>query len=155
MTLHHGGYFLKRIEHTGGGFAMNYRHMGHLFVLRKVSVDGHGVDRLRLVELHHVAVQPVILCDYAHSFAVSAVGGDEQVVFRTHRTAERRLYAERAAALHQHRRIFLGAARSDAYELLADNFHNAFVIVFVPCAPVAHHGTLHCLCGRQRTRGKQ
>ena len=155
VALHYGGYFFKRIEHAGGRLAVDYRHMGHFLVLGQVSVDGRRADGFSLVELHHVAVQPVILGNHAHAFAVSAVGCDEQMVVRTHRAAERSLDTERAAALHQHRRIFFGAARSDAYKLFPDYFHYAFVIVFVPCAPVAHHGVLHCLRCSQRSGGKQ
>ena len=149
VLLYNGCNVGQRIEHSGSGLAVNHRHVCRLGMTGQIFVYLLRVNGLSLLKAHHVAVQMIIVGYHAHTLSVGSVGSHEQMVVGLYHRTERSLNTEAAAALHQHRRIFFGAARRQLHELFAYNLNNAYIIVFVPCAPVAHHGFLNGVCGCQ------
>ena len=102
-----------------------------------------------------MVLDAVIGGDDTHAVAVGAVGGDEHVVCGADGGAQGGLHAECPAALHQHGCIVFRTAGGKRHQFFTDFLDDADVVVFIPRAPVAHHGFLDSFAGGQRAGGQK
>ena len=133
---------------------MHHRHMGD----RRVSIE-----QLRhLLRVRHLVVMlivdlmldPRVLRDVRHALSIRPVGADEQLVPGSDHACEHRLYPEAAAALHEHRRIFLrgdmGKLEKPFPDLLCD-----LLVIVVPRTVVEHHLLFYRVRRGERSRCKK
>lgn len=151
----HVGHFVDAVQQTGRGFAVHHRKMRRIGGFGQCLQGGGARYGFGLPQRHELIVDAVVIGDPGHPFSVGAVGEDEQFVVRAYRGADGRLHAVGAAALQQYGRVPVLVEPGDLQQTAADRHDDPFVVVFVPCAPVLHHGFADGLRGAQRPRSEQ
>ena len=114
----------------------------HLGMRVEIGIYRSRVYLFGFGEVKQVVLYPIVVGNHTHTFPVCSVGSDEQVFVIAYSAADGGLHTESPAALHQHRRVFVRAARYEFDKFPSYDLYDAGVVVFVPSTPVTHHGLL-------------
>ena len=132
--------FFDGIQNPGSGFTMHKGNVGDIGIVAQVVVNVFYGYLLCLFKGEHIIVEVIIFGDITHTVAVGSVATNQKFVFRGDGCTQNGFYAVCTASLQKDRGVFFRVFSGDAHQVFAKFLNDTEVIVFVPCAPVGHHG---------------
>ena len=96
------GDFFDTVQQSGRRFAVHHRQVGNTGIFFQRLTGCLAGDQFGFVERNEYIVDVIIAGDFGHTFSISAVGENQQFVFRTYGSTDGRFHAVGSAALQQH-----------------------------------------------------